>query len=418
MVDRKPFHGRRIGLITSGHLATNPRLVKEADALTQAGADVTVISAPFTELYKPFDRSLMETRRWRSIAVDVTPAAGRWMYGLRALQQRAWQRLPAFCDSIPGAAEGAFSRVSAALLHHAERLPKQDFYLAHNLAALPAAAAAAEQARTSFGFDLEDCHWGEFADDDDSPMRRRVRLLEDRYLPRCAHLTAASPLIAEHYRQRLGLKLAPVLNVFPLSERPSTPPKKLGGPLSLYWFSQTIGPGRGLEWAIAGLKRLPAPVQLTLRGNPLPGYVEHLRELARGHPLADHLRFEPVAPPDQMVPLCVWHDIGLSVEDGSTLNRRLCLTNKLFVYLLAGLPVVLSDTPAQRALAGDLGNSAVVARHGDAESLAAALMPWQEQPEKLRAARAQAWRLAAERFNWETEQARWLNTLQETLQWV
>src|SRR5437870_2051059 len=39
----------RICLITPGHLATNPRIVKEADALSEAGYEVTVIAANFLD---------------------------------------------------------------------------------------------------------------------------------------------------------------------------------------------------------------------------------------------------------------------------------------------------------------------------------------------------------------------------------
>ena len=39
--------------------------------------------------------------------------------------------------------------------------------------------------------------------------------------------------------------------------------------------------------------------------------------------------------------------MGLSLEESRPRNRDLCLTNKVFVYLLAGIPQLLSHTAAQ-----------------------------------------------------------------------
>ncbi len=44
-------------------------------------------------------------------------------------------------------------------------------------------------------------------------------------------------------------------------------------------------------------------------------------------------------------------DIGLSLEQPSSINRSLCLTNKALVYLLAGLALGATDTEGHRVLA-------------------------------------------------------------------
>ena len=81
-------------------------------------------------------------------------------------------------------------------------------------------------------------------------------------------------------------------------------------------------------------------------------------------------------------------------------NRRLCLTNKIFTYLLAGVPVVLSDTPAQRVLAPDLGGAAALVPLSDPTAIAATL---DRLATGLDQARAEALRLGRERYNWEVE---------------
>src|SRR5262249_14385196 len=57
----------RICLITPGHLSMNPRLVKEADALTEAGYDVVVIAADFSEWGHYADMEFRD-RQWQVVA--------------------------------------------------------------------------------------------------------------------------------------------------------------------------------------------------------------------------------------------------------------------------------------------------------------------------------------------------------------
>src|SRR5439155_4549990 len=54
----------RICLLTSEHLSMNPRLVKEADALSAAGYDMRVVSCQWMEWQQKEDARLLETRRW------------------------------------------------------------------------------------------------------------------------------------------------------------------------------------------------------------------------------------------------------------------------------------------------------------------------------------------------------------------
>ena len=76
-----------------------------------------------------------------------------------------------------------------------------------------------------------------------------ISLIESRWLPGCAYMTAVSPGIADAYVENYGVAQPHVvLNVFPKSHAPSgaTPRGTARPGPSLYWFSQTIGPDRGL----------------------------------------------------------------------------------------------------------------------------------------------------------------------------
>ena len=109
------------------------------------------------------------------------------------------------------------------------------------------------------------------------------------------------------------------------------------------------------------------------------------------------------------------YDAGLSGETGHTENRRIALTNKLFSYLLAGLPILMTDVPAHLALAGDLKKCAQFYSIDDADALAQVMDNWLLNDLALKTARISAWELGRAKFNWEYEKKRLLDRVNSVL---
>ena len=118
-----------------------------------------------------------------------------------------------------------------------------------------------------------------------------------------------------------------------------------------------------------------------------------------------------------MVRLAAPYGLGLSVEETSIPNRDICLTNKIFTYLLAGLPVLLSATTAQTALAKDLGDAAWVVEL-DKTAIAAKLDHLLGNPQQLKPAHQAAWHLGQHRFNWDVEKQIFLSSIAQALKAV
>jgi hypothetical protein len=110
-----------------------------------------------------------------------------------------------------------------------------------------------------------------------------------------------------------------------------------------------------------------------------------------------------------MVPLAASYDLGFVGEVGHTQSRRVALTNKLFTYLLAGVPAVMSEVEAHSAIAPNLGAASRLFPPGDAAALAAVIDSLLGDTTALAGAREAAWRLGQERYNWEEEQAKLLH---------
>jgi hypothetical protein len=255
--------------------------------------------------------------------------------------------------------------------------------------------------KVPFALDLEDFHTGEYADGPPTRLANTFTAAVERgVLKQATLLTAGSKGIADAYRERYGVIAVPMNNSFPL---PVVAPdvSVRGGPLRLYWFSQTIGPDRGLEGAIAGIGSAGIDAILCLRGRESPGYLSALRQrasvVAPGLSIID----EPPGQPDEMVDLCRGFDIGLAVETDSILNRSICLSNKALTYILAGLAVVMTDTIGQHELGVDLGEGALLYRPGDTDGLAAGLLRWNHDRDSLARAKSAAWAAAQRRWNWD-----------------
>jgi glycosyltransferase involved in cell wall biosynthesis len=391
--------------------------VKEADALHEAGFAVRVVAGDATPGVRPLDAAILARAPWPVVKVGLGPRALHLARRTRQEFARAAFARGTRSDRVTVWAQSAIS----GRLARAAAAEAADLYIAHCLDALPAAAWAARRHGAKLGFDAEDDHVGEL---DESPenrshieVRRRIEVL---YLPHCQHLTAASPGIACAYRDRHGVAMTPILNVFPLAQAPADAPtgrrRWHGDPLSVYWFSQTIGPGRGLEPFIHAMGKMRGRVTLSLRGSDFLGYSARLEAIAADAGVAGAVRFLPPAPPDEMTRLAAHHDVGLAPELCTPPNHAICLSNKIFTYLLAGIPVLLSDTPAQRNISADLGDAARLMELTNPDSIAAALEAWAADSDVLATAKAAAWRLGQTRFNWDLEKQQLLRKVRTTIE--
>ena len=410
----------RICLISPGHLTSNPRLVKEADALTVAGHQVTVISGwsfpPHQAEDRRFDSHPWAQHHRVAFGALATPHRRMW----QRLRQRLARGLVRLGAHGPAVAIRAWHPASPDLIR-AARGVRADLYIAHYPAALPAAALAARAHGGHYAFDAEDFHLGDFPEEPAYDFQRQLlRMIEGRYLPGCVFTTAASPGIADAYADAYGIPLPVVVrNVFPLSHAPEGPTPRgtaVPGP-SLYWFSQTIGPDRGLECALRAIALAESKPHLYLRGFISDAYRQSLVALARAEGVEDRLHLLPPAPPEQMERLASSYDVGLVAEIGCTPNRRIALTNKLFTYALAGIPMLLSDIHAHLEAEALAGEAARTFGCQDSTSLATALDGWlAAPPEVLASARAAAFRLGQDTWNWEREQTLLLEKVASVLQ--
>jgi glycosyltransferase involved in cell wall biosynthesis len=364
-----------------------------------------VVSANFAGWTAAADARVRETRRWRSTIVDyakaTAPAAAamtslRWRFASALARQGGSEAAPWWVVTR------AYSRAHAEIVEAALAEPA-DFFYGGTTGGLAATAEAARRAGKPYALDLEDWHTAESVAPEAALQHGLAARVEGRVLEGARFLTAGSAAIAGAYAERYAIRPVPIHNVFPLPSEP--PPLLADGPrLRVCWFGQTIGPDRGLDEVVEMASRSGAPIDLDLRGRVIPGYGELLR--ARADSSALRIEILDPTPPDAVLAWCREYHVGISAEPPIVENRRLCLSNKICGYLLAGLAVVASDTPGQRPVAGEAGEGVAWYPPGETASAAAALRRWSEDRAALARARRASWEAARTRWHWEHREER------------
>jgi hypothetical protein len=288
----------RITVVTAGHLSTCPRMLKAADALDAAGYDVTAIATRHEPWATDADVDVRARRSWPVQVVDYRRNEGAATYWATGVEHRAARAAIGIVG--PGRAPmpivaRAFARVHSSMVRAIAAVPA-DLIYGGTTGALAAIADAGRRTRTPYALDLEDFHSGETTGPRAEFIDALASRIERAVLGDAVFLTTSSEAIGAAYHERYGICPSVVHNTFPLPPHaPEFSPAR-DGPLRLYWFSQTIGPGRGLEETIAALGRCAVQAELALRGRPHGGYVDALRSLARVHAPQVSVIHHPPAP--------------------------------------------------------------------------------------------------------------------------
>jgi len=396
-------------LILSGiQLSANPRVVKEADTLGDAGYRVEVVGATVDSRLAERDLELCAAKPWTYTTL-VDASSTSWKERFKWLRARARMRF----------AREAFSRfevqsphqlgyVTEELFRHAITHPAE-LTILHNPQAIWAGAALIRE-RRPVAVDMED--W--YSEDLLSEDRKRqpvgsLQRWEGLVLREASYSTTTSGCLSRALAAAYDCPPpAVVYNSFPSSER-----NRLDGKIldrvdvtipSLTWFSQVIGPGRGLETLMDALPGMKSVFEIHLRGNCRSDYRASL--LARApESWRSRIHFHSQVPHAELLSRIAEHDVGLAAEIPFCQSRALTITNKLLQYLLAGIAVVASDTEGQREAAQGAGGAVVLFKAGAAANLAEALDSLFATPARLTLAKADALSAALGQFSWERSAA-------------
>lgn len=394
----------RIVILTGNHLCHNPRAYKEAETLSQAGFDVEVLGGWYSAELAARDRALIENRKWRFTPVVDWTGTGRVSQAKKRIQRgRRW--LAGKCFEWLAWESGGQLGYSTRELLAAARGRKADLYIAHSEQALWVAARL-RRAGHRVGVDMED--W--FSEDllPEARKRRPVNLLRDlerELLRNAVYSLCPSRAMSEALADEYGCKPPEVIyNAFSWKDRGfldgELKDRKNRDVPSIHWYSQTIGPGRGLEDLLAALSYIKTEVEVHLRGNPTREFDAWLRASVRNE-WRKRIFIHGLVSNDALLPRIAEHDIGFAGEGKYCRNKDLTISNKMLQYLLGGLAIVASDTSGQMEIAAQVKEAVLIYPTGNIEALANCLNFFLAHPDQLERAKLSSLQAAANNFCWE-----------------
>ena len=394
---------KKVLIVTSAQPSANPRMIKEAISLNECGYEVTVLYTPISPWADSFDDNLFLIQNnifW--IQVGFHAIKQPILYKLALFRQRVYKILFYLGGDINGAALKSMVLFSQELKRKAKGI-KADIYIGHNLGSFPAIISASKKYKSPCIYDFEDFHRGEGKED--QLHFSKVFSIENSYVKYLSGAISSSPLIEKEYISLFpSLPFQTILNCFSqdLNNYKNIVKPKL--PLKLFWFSQTIGKNRGIEDIIIAMGRLKNyKIQLTLLGNITNFQKNEFIKIALQNNINSNcLKFLQTVSEKELVYISSSHHIGLATEVSNIHNRDICLTNKLFIYLLAGNAIIYSNTKAQSAFMTDL-EVGLLYNNGNVESIVNCLETYYLNPDILSLHSNNATKISKFKYNWKNE---------------
>lgn len=168
--------------------------------------------------------------------------------------------------------------------------------------------------------------------------------------------------------------------------------------------------GRGLENLIVSMRSVDHAVLVMLGDGVIK---EKLKDLAVKHRVEKKIFFISAVSPEEVFPYTCSADIGVHPIENICLNHYYCLPNKLFEYLMAGLPVAVSEFPEMAGIVKEykVGEVFDPAKPHDIARAINSLLHDQDEYRKCKL----NIKRVNQTYNWENEEKKLLGIYQDLL---
>ncbi len=232
--------------------------------------------------------------------------------------------------------------------------------------------------------------------------------LEKRLIGKAARVVTINDSIAAELCRRYRIKKPDVIrNVAksPNSIKPLDLRRKFGIPddRKIIVYQGVLRRGQGLLYQLDILQHLDGVVMMFIGGGPIES---KLQEKSSRLGLDDRVIFTGKVSPDELLNYTASADAGILLMEDIALNNRLALPQKLFQYLSAGIPQIVSPMPEISRFVED-EKTGVVVSLSDPREAADAIAGFILN-ENMYSEVKENCRKSALKNNWETESAKWI----------
>ena len=202
--------------------------------------------------------------------------------------------------------------------------------------------------------------------------KKLIRILEAYFIKHVNTIITVSNSIADEYSKLYGInKPYVVLNV---------PAKKkmekhnlfrdrfnISKKHSIFLYQGNFAKGRGLEILLETFKSIDSSNVIVFMG------YGQLEDKIKAHS-TDHANifFQEAVSPDKLLDYTSSADFGIATIQNTCLSYYYCLPNKIFEYIMANLPVIVSDLPEMRRII-EVNKVGIIAKENNVERLKEAI---------------------------------------------
>ncbi len=227
-----------------------------------------------------------------------------------------------------------------------------DIYHAHDVTALPACYIAARLRRKPLIFDAHELPLSEL----DGAHRRWLRVLLTPLLSHmissCAGGIGASPFYSKVLRAQYHVPNVILTRNVPRYQTVAKSDRLrqhlgLSPEVRIALYQGNLQPDRTLDSLVRAARFLEPTIVIVMMGNNTGATQAQLETLIASEGVANRVKIIPPVPYEELLDWTASADIGLIVYfPHCSQNMKLCLPNKLFEFLMAGLPVLASQLAA------------------------------------------------------------------------
>lgn len=347
----------KILFLSTSNLTTNPRMLKEIEYYSSKGHNAHVICFDLNNWSEKIDKSWMDLH----LNISVTKISAKrkpfikWFIS-SSLEWFYKKIYFIFQKSIKINSYASTKRSFLLKNFLSKSKYSFDYIIAHNIGTLYPAWYLSQKNNIPFFFDVEDYYPGEYIINDSINEKNRRLFLLKQLLPKAHLVFYASPQIGKKIISLIGKELItdPILinNCFSFKEFTFNSinkyfsyqiPNLSPNLVHFVWFSQNISSKRGLELIIPELARIKEKIHLHLIGDLNLSFNKNWIE-----PNKEFISIYSPKSQNELNQFICQFDIGLAFELPTIdENRNICLTNKIWAFLQAGLFILATDTSAQ-----------------------------------------------------------------------
>jgi glycosyltransferase involved in cell wall biosynthesis len=208
---------------------------------------------------------------------------------------------------------------------------RSDLYVANDLDTLVPCYSASRLFGKSLVYDAHEYFTGQYGLEQRKFKYSVWKKVERRLVPKVRHMITVSNSIADLYRKAYNR------NNLRVGEED----------LLVVYQGSGINPGRGVMELINAMTMLER-IRLIITGSG--DMIEEVKHAVSYKGLGNNVIFLPRMKWEEMMQFTMCCDAGLSLDPDSCINQRFSLPNKLFDYIAAGIPAIVSPLPEVSAV--------------------------------------------------------------------